>query len=208
MVDQTSRLAGDPLRAFKIHQCGIGPADPLPSGCDWLGARFTDRLEFQAAVVFAAALLFLTGAGWLGAARAPEPPRAGQMTFSAIATGAGGLLLVLAIWSGRADYEALAIGLWGIGWLLAGRSWYRCGIPFFGAFTGLIGAAAVLDAIDRAVWTIAPLPISPAWFWLALLPLWTLFALTVAFGPSIPEPEPPQIRRTPVTAPAHDRFDW
>jgi hypothetical protein len=208
MVDQTSRLLGDPLRAFKIHQCGIGPADPLPAGCDWLGARFTERLEFQAAVVFAAALLFLTGAGWLGAARAPEPPRAGQMTFSAIATGAGGLLLVLAVWSGRADYEALAIGLWGCGWLLAGRSWYRCGVPFFGSFTALIGAAAVLDAIDRAVWTIAPLPLSPAWFWLALLPLWTLFVLTVAFGPRAREEEPPPVRRTPVTAPAHDRFDW
>lgn len=208
MVDQTSRLFGDPLRALKLHQCGIGPADPLPVGCDWLGASFTDRLEFQAAVVFAAALLFLTGAGWLGAARSPNPPRAGQMTFSAIATGAGGLLLVLAVWSGRADYEALAIGLWGVGWLLAGRSWYRCGVPFFGAFTALIGAAAVLDAIDRAVWTIAPLPVAPAWFWLALLPLWTLLALAVAFGPRLREPEPPPVERTPVTAPSHDRFDW
>jgi hypothetical protein len=208
MVDQTSRVLGDPLRAFKIRQCGLGPADPLPAGCDWLGASFTDRLEFQAAVVFAAALLFLTGAGWLGAARAPNPPRAGQMTFSAIATGAGGLLLVIAVWSGRADYEALALGLWGSGWLLAGRSWYRCGVPFFGSFTALIGAAAVLDAIDRAVWTIAPLPLSPAWFWLALLPLWTLLVLAVAFGPRIREEEPRLVERTPVTAPARDRFDW
>ncbi|HEX2143032.1 MAG TPA: right-handed parallel beta-helix repeat-containing protein [Glycomyces sp.] len=204
-----SRLYGDPLKALKTWQCGITDASAgVPDGCDWLGAQFTDRLEFQAAVVFAAALLFLTGAGWLGAARAPDPPRAGRMTFSAMATGAGGLLLVLAVWSGRADYEALAIGLWGFGWILAGRSWHSCGVRVFGAFTGLIGVIAVLDALDRAVQTLAPMPIAPAWIWLALLPLWTLFALSAAFGPRAREEEPPRIDRTPVTAPAHERFDW
>ncbi len=210
MVDQTSRIAGDPLRAFKTWHCGIGDASTgVPEHCDWFGARFTDRLEFQMAVVFAAALLFLTSAGWLGAARSENPPRAGRMTFSALATGAGGLLLVLAVWSSRADYEALAIGLWGFGWILAGRSWRQCGMAVLGSFTGLIGATAVLDAIDRAVWTIAPLPLSPAWFWLALLPLWTLFALAAAFGPRrVEEEPPPPVERTPVTAPSHNRFDW
>ncbi|GAA2168646.1 hypothetical protein GCM10010403_29930 [Glycomyces rutgersensis] len=204
-----SRLVGDPLRAFKVWQCGIGDAAAgVPAGCDWFGARFTDRLEFQAAVVFAAGLLFLTGAGWLAAARTENPPRAGRMTFSAIATGAGGLLLVLAIWSGRADYEALAIGLWGVGWLLAGRSWRQCGMPFFGLFTSLIGAVAVVDAFDRAVWTLPLVPVAPAWVWLALLPLWTLVALSLAFGPRRREEEPPPVARTPVTAPSHDRFDW
>ncbi|MFG3341595.1 right-handed parallel beta-helix repeat-containing protein [Glycomyces sp. NPDC048151] len=204
-----SRLVGDPLRAFKVGHCGIGDtAAGVPEGCDWFGARFTDRLEFQAAVVFAAGLLFLTGAGWLAAARAEHPPRAGRMTFSALATGSGGLLLVLAVWSGRADYEALAVGLWGVGWLLAGRSWRQCGMVFFGLFTSLIGAAAVLDAVDRAVWTIPFVPVSPAWFWLALLPLWTLIALGMAFGPRRREEEPPPVERTPVTAPSHDRFDW
>jgi parallel beta-helix repeat protein len=204
-----SRLVGDPLRAFKVWQCGIGDAATgIPEGCDWFGARFTDRLEFQAAVVFAAGLLFLTGAGWLAAARTENPPRAGRMTFSAMATGAGGLLLVLAIWSGRADYEALAIGLWGIGWLLAGRSWRQCGMPFFGLFTSLIGAVAVVDAFDRAVWTLPLVPVAPAWIWVALLPLWTLMALSLAFGPRRREEEPRPVERTPVTAPSHDRFDW
>jgi hypothetical protein len=204
-----SRLVGDPLRALKLWQCGLGDAATgVPAGCDWFGARFTDRLEFQAAVVFAAALLFLTGAGWLAAARTENPPRAGRMTFSAIATGAGGLLLVLAIWSGRADYEALAIGLWGVGWLLAGRSWRQCGMPFFGLFTSLIGAVAVVDAVDRAVWTLPVVPVAPAWIWVALLPLWTLIALSLAFGPRRREEEPPPVERTPVTAPSHDRFDW
>jgi hypothetical protein len=78
----------------------------------------------------------------------------------------------------------------------------------FGSFTALIGATAILDAVDRAAWTIAPLPLSPAWFWLALLPLWTLFALAVAFGPRRVEAVPTPVERTPVTAPSHDRFDW
>lgn len=209
IASEPSRLLGDPLRTAKLWQCGIGDtAAGVPDGCDWLGARFTDRLEFQAAVAFAAALLFLTGAGWLAAARTDDPPRAGRMTFSALATGAGGLLLVLAVWSGRADYEALAIGLWGFGWILAGRSWRQCGMPVFGLFTGFIGAVAVLDAIDRAVWTVPFAPVSPAWYWLALLPLWTLAALGLAFGPRRREPERPPVERTPVTAPSHDRFDW
>jgi hypothetical protein len=204
-----SRLVGDPLRALKIWQCGLGSADAgVPEGCDWFGARFTGRLEFQAAVAFATALLFLTGAGWLAAARAERPPRAGRMTFSALATGAGGLLLVLAVWSGRADYEALATGLWGVGWMLAGRSWRQCGMVFFGLLTGLVGALAVVDAVDRAVWTLPFTPVSPAWIWLALLPLWTLVALGQAFGPRRREEEPPPVERTPVTAPSHDRFDW
>ncbi|MDA1362010.1 right-handed parallel beta-helix repeat-containing protein [Glycomyces luteolus] len=204
-----SRIAGDPLRALKVRQCGLGDAAAgVPGGCDWFGARFTDRLEFQAAVVFAAALLFLTGAGWLAAARTENPPRAGRMTFSAMATGAGGLLLVLAVWSGRADYEALAIGLWGVGWLLGGRSWRQCGMPFFGLFTGLIGAVAVVDAVDRAVWTLPFVPVSPGWIWVVLLPLWTLAALSLAFGPRRREEERPEVERTPVTAPSNDRWDW
>ncbi|MEU5155446.1 right-handed parallel beta-helix repeat-containing protein [Glycomyces sp. NPDC021274] len=204
-----ARVAGDPLRALKLWQCGIGDATAgVPEGCDWFGARFTDRLEFQAAVVFAASLLFLTGAGWLAAARTDEPPRAGRMTFSAMATGAGGLLLVLAVWSGRADYEALATGLWGVGWLLAGRSWRQCGMTFFGLFTGLIGAVAVLDAVDRAVWTLPFVPVAPAWIWVAMLPLWTLVALSLAFGPRRREEAPAPVERTPVTAPTRDRFDW
>jgi hypothetical protein len=209
IVSEPSRLLADPLRTAKLWQCGIGDtAAGVPAGCDWLGARFTGRLEFQAAVAFAAGLLFLTGAGWLAAARTDDPPRAGRMTFSALATGAGGLLLVLAVWSGRADYEALAIGLWGFGWILAGRSWRQCGMPVFGLFTGFIGATAVLDAIDRAVWTVPFVPVSPAWCWLVLLPLWTLVALGLAFGPRRREPERPPVERTPVTAPSHDRFDW
>jgi hypothetical protein len=125
-----------------------------------------------------------------------------------MATGAGGLLLVLAVWSGRADYEALAIGLWGFGWLLAGRSWRQCGMAFFGLFTSLIGAVAVLDAVDRAVWTLPFVPVSPAWAWVALLPLWTLAALSLAFGPRRREEERPVVERTPVTAPPNDRWDW
>jgi len=205
---EASRLYGDPLRTLKAAHCGIGDAATLPTGCDWLGARFTDRLEFQAAVVFAAALLFLTGAGWLGAARSDNPPRAGQMTFSAIATGFGAFLLLLAAWSGRADYEALAIGLWGFGWVLAGRSWYRCGVRGFGSFTAVIGWLAIADGIDRGVWTIAPLPVAPAWLWLVMLPLWTLLALVAAFGARPRELERPHVERTPVTAPTHDRWDW
>ncbi|WP_205326104.1 nitrous oxide reductase family maturation protein NosD [Glycomyces sp. YM15] len=204
-----SRISGEPLRALKVWRCGVGDAAAgMPEGCDWFGARFTDRLEFQVAVVFTAALLFLTGAGWLAAARTEHPPRAGRMTFSAMATGAGGLLLVLAVWSGRADYEALAVGLWGVGWLLAGRSWRQCGMPFFGLFTGLIGAVAVMDAVDRAVWTLPFVPVSPAWIWSVSLPLWTLVALSLAFGPRRREEERPVVERTPVTAPAHDRWDW
>ncbi|MCC3763517.1 right-handed parallel beta-helix repeat-containing protein [Glycomyces sp. TRM65418] len=204
------RVYGDPLRAYKVWRCGpeAVAGGEAPTGCDWLGATSTDRIEFQAAVLFATSLLFLTGAGWLAAARAPIAPRPHQMTFSAMATGAGALLLLLALWSGRADYEAIAIGLWGLGWLLAGRSWRRCGLPFFGTFTGLIGLLAVVDALDRGVWTIAPLPVSPAWLWLALLPLWTLVALGVAFRPRAREEEPAPVERTPVTAPSHDRFDW
>jgi hypothetical protein len=81
-------------------------------------------------------------------------------------------------------------------------------MPVFGLFTGFIGATAVLDAIDRAVWTVPFVPVSPAWCWLVLLPLWTLVALELAFGPRRREPERPPVERTPVTAPSHDRFDW
>ncbi|MEU6857815.1 NosD domain-containing protein [Glycomyces sp. NPDC046736] len=202
-----SRAFGDPLRTLKVWQCGIGGTE-VPEGCDWYGAQFTSRIEFQAAVVFAAALLFLTGAGWLGAARSPNPPRAGQMTFSALGTGAGVMLFVLAVWSGRADYEALAISMWGFGWLLAGRSWYRCGARVFGSFTAMIGLAALLDAFDRGVRSLVIMPVSPAWIWLAMLPIWTLVVLGVAFGPRRREHEPAPVERTPVTARASDSFDW
>ncbi|MCH7232776.1 right-handed parallel beta-helix repeat-containing protein [Glycomyces sp. L485] len=205
-----ARLLGEPVKTFKIWHCDTGPlqGDTVPAGCDWFGAKFTDRLEFQAAVVFAASLLFLTGAGWLGAARSPNPPPPMSMTFSAIATGSAALLLVLASWSGRSDYEALAIGLWGAGWILAGRSWFSTGLHAFGGFTALIGGLAVLDALDRGTWIIPVVPVSPAWMWLALLPLWTLLALGAVLRRHRREPASPPVQRTPVTVPAHDRFDW
>lgn len=203
-----ARVIGDPLRSLKAWECGLQSTDDLSATCDWLGAQFTDRLEFQTAVGFVAVLLFLAGTGWLAAARSPNPPRAGAMTFSAIATGCGALLFVLAIWSGRADYEALAVALWGGGWLLAGRSWFRSGLRFLGGFTVVIGGFAVLDAIDRGIATLAPMPVSPAWLWIGLLPLWTLAALGAAFGPRRHPEAPVEIERTPVTAPSHDRWDW
>ncbi|WP_091032281.1 right-handed parallel beta-helix repeat-containing protein [Glycomyces harbinensis] len=203
-----TRILGDPLRTAKAWHCGLGAASDVPGDCDWFGAQFTDRLEFRVAVAFAAVLLFLTATGWLAAARSLDPPRAGQMTFSALSTGAGGLLFVVAVWSGRADYEALAIGLWGFGWFLAGQSWRRSGRPVFGTFTALVGLLAVLDAVDRGVWTVPVVPLAPAWLWLAALPLWTLLALAAVSASRPREPEPPQVERTPVTAPPHDRFDW
>ncbi|WP_100447582.1 right-handed parallel beta-helix repeat-containing protein [Glycomyces xiaoerkulensis] len=204
------RLAADPVKTYKVGQCGIGPLDggAPPAGCDWFGAQFTDRLEFQSAVVFAAALLFLTGTGWFGAARSANPPPPMSMTFSAIATGFAALLMVLAAWSGRADYEALAIGLWGLGWLLAGRSWFAAGLTAFGGFTCLIGGLAVLDAIDRGMWIIPVMPFSPAWLWLLPLPLWVLLALTAVFRRRPKEPEAPAVERTPATIPVYNRFDW
>src|SRR5690606_21266157 len=87
------RVLAEPLKAFKIWHCDDDAVeDGVPAGCDWFGAEFAERLEARAAVVFAAGLLFLTGAGWFGAARAPEPPPPMAMTFSAIATCLGALL--------------------------------------------------------------------------------------------------------------------
>ncbi len=204
------RVLTEPVKAFKVWHCGSGPMDggALPSGCDWFGAKFTERLEVQAAIAFAAALLFLSGAGWLGAARSPEPPPPMSMTFSAAATASGALLLVLAAWSGRSDHEALAIGLWGLGWILAGRSWSSTGLGAFGGFTALIGGIAVLDAIDRGLWTVPAIPVSPAWMWLVLLPPWLLLAFGAVFRRRVREPSRPPVQRTPATVPAHDRFDW
>ncbi|THV41829.1 right-handed parallel beta-helix repeat-containing protein [Glycomyces buryatensis] len=206
----SDRVVGDPMRTFKTWHCGPGglAGGIVPDSCDWFGARQTERLEFQVGVLFAASLLFLTGAGWFAAARSPAPPPGGAMSFSAMATAAGALLMVLATWSGRADYEALAIGLWGVGWLLAGRSWSSAGLRALGAATSLIGALALVDSIDRGVWIIPAIPFSPAWTWLILLPLWVIlaFAAIVKRHPQLYEG--PEVERTPATAPARDSFDW
>ncbi len=140
--------------------------------------------------------------------RAPLPPPPMSMTFSAIATGAGALLLVLASWTGRSDYEALAIGLWGFGWVLAGRSWFTAGLGAFGSFTALIGGLAVLDAVDRGLWTVPVVPVAPAWMWVVLLPVWVLLAIGAVFRPRVRERPRPPVQRTPATVPARDRFDW
>lgn len=201
-----ARLMPDPVKTLKLWQCGLDAE--APTGCDWFGAKFTDRLEVQFGVLFAAALLFLTGVGWLGAARSPEPPPPMSMTFSAIATGCGALLFLLASWSSRADYTALAIGLWGFGWILAGRSWFSSGLSVFGALTSLIGGLAILDAIDRGVWIIPVLPIPPAWMWLALLPLWMPLALFSIVRRRRDPERATSVERTPSTIPAYNRFDW
>jgi hypothetical protein len=95
-----------------------------------------------------------------------------------------------------------------LGWVLAGRSWFSAGLSAFGSFTALIGALAILDAVDRGVWIIPLVPVSPAWMWAVLMPLWTLLALGAVFRRRERERPLPPVRRTPATAPAHDRFDW
>ncbi|MFC4337136.1 right-handed parallel beta-helix repeat-containing protein [Salininema proteolyticum] len=200
------RLVGDPESALKSHWCAEPDFTSPQPLCDWLGASATDRVELRLAIVLGMAVLVLTGLGWLASARTNEPPAFTALSTSTLLLLGAVLLLVSSAWSTRSDYESLGLAMWALSWLLAARLWRRSGLRTLAAFTALMAAFLLVDAVDRAVWMIPFLSFSPGWAWAVLAPLWLLVLLGSLFKPRRAEPEVPQQRTEEPLE--HNRFAW
>ncbi|QSB05604.1 right-handed parallel beta-helix repeat-containing protein [Natronoglycomyces albus] len=203
------RLLGDPIRLAKLMHCST--SDPaggtLAGGCDWFTASGSERIEFRVAVAFVALVLVLTGAGWIASVRTNRPPAAGSMMFASLAVVGGAILMLLASWSERADYEALSLGLIAGGWAMSGLAWQRAGRYAIGAMTVILAAVMGFDALDRGVWMLPWIPVSPTWVWLLLFPLWAVMIVVAMW--TRPRADRREEEEAPLPLPhEHNRFDW
>ncbi|MFJ7495290.1 right-handed parallel beta-helix repeat-containing protein [Streptomyces sp. NPDC097727] len=175
---RTDRLVGEPVKLAQLLVCADYnvQARRLPAGCDWYGARGIERIEVQVTLAIAVVLALVGGVLWW------RRLRGSGLATALTVLGAIGLGLdVAGSTTGPAStyVPALALlltGVWwtGIGLVLRGeRSW-------LGWTTVVLGALTLLDAVDKAVFMIPWIPLSPAWVRGLLGLIWVVWAVVAA----------------------------
>lgn len=171
----THRVLGDPVKLTTLLVCNSYDLRQrqLPAGCSWYGATGFGRLEVQIAVVVSALLAVLGGFLLWWQLRGERTARVASLIGLA-----GVVLNVLAATKGETLLPALALTLIGLWWLGIGVV-LRRSRRMYGWLTVALGILALLDAVDRSVWMLPLLPLSPTWFRGLLAVVWVVWTLVV-----------------------------
>ncbi|MFE3943370.1 right-handed parallel beta-helix repeat-containing protein [Streptomyces sp. NPDC059118] len=174
----TDRLVGEPVKLAQLLVCADYnvQARRLPAGCDWYGARGIERIEVQVALAVAVVLVLVGGVLWR------RRLRGSRLAAVATVLGVTGLGLdVAGSTMGLAATHVPALAL-----LLTGLWWTGIGLvlrrerPWLGWTTVMLGALTLLDAVDKAVFMIPWIPLSPAWVRGLLGVVWVVWAVIAA----------------------------
>ncbi|MEW1689638.1 right-handed parallel beta-helix repeat-containing protein [Streptomyces sp. NPDC091265] len=178
VTGRTDRLAGEPVKLAQLLVCADYnvQARRLPAGCDWYGARGIERIEVQVALGIAVVLALVGGVLWW------RRLRTSRLAAAATVLGVIGLGLdVAGSTTGLASSYLPAVAL-----LLTGLWWTGIGLvlrrerPGLGWTTVVLGALTLLDALDKGVFMIPWIPLSPAWARGLLGVVWVLWAVVAA----------------------------
>lgn len=178
VTGSTDRLAGEPVKLAQLLVCADYnvQARRLPAGCDWYGARGIQRIEVQLALGIAVVLVLVGGVLWW------RTLRTSRLATAAAVLGAAGLVLdVAGSTMGLTATYAPAVAL-----LLTGLWWTGTGVvlrrqrPVLGWTTVVLGALTLLDALDKGVFMIPWIPLSPAWARGLLGLVWVVWAVVAA----------------------------
>ncbi|WP_165988777.1 right-handed parallel beta-helix repeat-containing protein, partial [Streptomyces sp. YIM 98790] len=180
------RLIGEPVKMAQQLVCAdydIGEAR-VPGGCDWYGARGLARVEVQLSAVIAVVLGLVGGLLWWRRLRTD--------TTATVAAGLGAAGLLLDVVGSASSYAhtpvvPVALLLTGLWWLGTGLA-LRGVRPGFAWTTVALGGLTLLDAVDKSMWLIPYLPVSPAWLRGLLALVWVVWAVTVAARRDRPAP--------------------
>ncbi|WP_326764744.1 right-handed parallel beta-helix repeat-containing protein [Streptomyces sp. NBC_01591] len=174
----TDRLVGEPVKLAQLLVCADYnvQARRLPAGCDWYGARGIERIEVQVALAVAVVLALVGGVLWWRRLRGSR--------LATVVTGLGAIGLGLDVAGSTmglaASYvPALALLLTGVWWTGIGLV-LRRERPWLGWTTVVLGALTLLDAVDKAVFMIPWIPLSPAWVRGLLGVVWVVWAVVAA----------------------------
>lgn len=210
---------GEPVKLAQLLVCAdySVQARRLPAGCDWYGARGIERIELQAALGIALVLVLVGGVLWW------RRLRSSRLATVASVLGLIGLGLDVAgsTMGLAAGYvPAVALLLTGLWWTGIGLVLRRRGRPGLGWTTVVLGALTLLDALDKGVFMIPWIPLSPAWVRGLLGVVWVVWAVMAAarhgersepdgkrVSPGTPDGEPisaPAPAGQPVSSPAPD----
>lgn len=189
VTGSTDRLVGEPVKLAQLLVCAdySVQARRLPAGCDWYGARGIERVELQAALGIAVVLVLVGGVLWW------RRMRSSRLATAASVLGLIGLGLdVAGSTMGLASSYLPAVAL-----LLTGLWWTGIGLvlrrerPALGWTTVVLGALTLLDALDKGVFMIPWIPLSPAWVRGLLGVIWVVWAVVAAARHGEREPGKP-----------------
>ncbi|MFI6964135.1 right-handed parallel beta-helix repeat-containing protein [Streptomyces sp. NPDC050255] len=178
VTGSTDRLVGEPVKLAQLLVCADYnvQARRLPAGCDWYGARGIERIEVQASLGIAVVLVLVGGVLWW------RRLRTNRLATAATVLGLIGLGLdVAGSTMGLAATYVPALAL-----LLTGLWWTGIGLvlrrerPGLGWTTVALGALTLLDALDKGVFMIPWIPLSPAWVRGLLGLVWVVWAVVAA----------------------------
>ncbi|MET7646186.1 right-handed parallel beta-helix repeat-containing protein [Streptomyces sp. NPDC005426] len=178
VTGSTDRLVGEPVKLAQLLVCADYDvrARRLPAGCDWYGARGIARIEVQAALGIAVVLALVGGVLWWRRLRSSRPATvATVLGLIGLGLDVAGSTMGLA-----ATYvPALALLLTGLWWTGIGLV-LRRERPGLGWTTVALGGLTLLDALDKGVFMIPWIPLSPAWVRGLLGLVWVVWAVVAA----------------------------
>lgn len=185
----THRYFGEPAATLKMLECAdYSRGDQrIPSGCDWYGASGLDRVEVRDAFAGAIVLVLLAAGLFLRRVRRSKTALAGLIAAAAgLAVGVIGTLQM------GSFYHPIGLLLYGIGFVLIGRSLRRHGTPKLGMATYVVAFFALLGAIDHSLFMIPYIAVSPALLRVLAEMVWIPWALgAVIIGRRARATEPP-----------------
>ncbi|MEU6015920.1 right-handed parallel beta-helix repeat-containing protein [Streptomyces sp. NPDC047515] len=175
---RTDRLVGEPVKLAQLLVCADYnvQARRLPAGCDWYGARGVKRIEVQLALAVAVVLALVGGVLWW------RRLRGSRLATVVTVLGAIGLGLDVAgstMGLASTHVPALALLLTGVWWTGIGLA-LRGERPWLGWTTVVLGALTLLDAVDKGVFMIPWIPLSPAWVRGLLGVIWVVWAVVAS----------------------------
>lgn len=199
---RTDRLVGEPVKLAQLLVCADYnvQARRLPAGCDWYGARGIERIEVQVALAVAVVLVLVGGVLWRRRLRGSR--------LAAVATVLGVIGLGLDVAGSTMGLAATHVPALAL--LLTGLWWTGIGLvlrrerPWLGWTTVVLGALTLLDAVDKAVFMIPWIPLSPAWVRGLLGVVWVVWAVIAAarHGEREAQASDPAPASVPASAPA------
>jgi hypothetical protein len=173
----TARYVAEPSKLTKLYACArynLATAT-VPGDCEWYGATGLSRAEVRATLFEAALLTVVLLLTWWRLLR-----WSGFAVFGVLLVLTGFVLTVLGtLWEASA-FAPAGLNVLGVGWVVFGVMLHRRGRPGLGFLTTALGVIALVCAVDRGIWMLPYVPLSPSVWRMALELCWLPTALVVA----------------------------
>lgn len=167
----TARFVAEPIKIVQLYDCTQYDLDSarIPETCQWFGATGLSRLDVRIAAGGAVLLAAMVALHFLRPIRRTSHVR--RIGLGVLGLVGAGLGVVGQVAEGTA-WSAAGLALLGAWWILTATDWRRSGHRRIGGLTLALGIAAVINAVDRSLFMLPWIPMSPSYVTLLLAATW------------------------------------